>query len=1044
MSFADSHDLDELFVDGRGDVALPPRLLSDREILELCQTVNECPARILVLCAESGMGKSYFLNCVSCDEEAKGSFVLSISLGGADECEAACRLTRFAREAAARCKEHLRVVVTIDDVPASDEHDVAREARAIKKIASAGGFVLVGLRPEAYALAEALEGSVLFGSSVLSSAAFPSDDLIARLTNGVPLLVSGVEADRAHSTRPLGQGRAYIDALGRAVFNSLRLTLPEEDLRLRLAMVLLGCGTLDDLRFVDGRFDAEMLAWLSREAPLFGCSCAMQEFSVARPYEDDYLIDIYGSLAGACSRRPQLVARCSDVLAMRGEFRRSGLVRGLCGDASGLPASSADWDLDYICAGLPKIVERNMEVRQGSSDADDGALTARAGLNEAIALCAIGELSERRSELMRRRTRLQELAETSGASSFALRRVSLLSISRDILSDASAADATSANIDDDPFSSQLVTHIFVMRDLVRGHVSDAFGRLVNDRARSVIDGIPSAWLHDDFHVCEVLLGERDVAFEDEGSVYVSQVLATVGSKRLRRYHAGMREALKVMMGRSASFEGAERVISRAKEYGDTLVEAFFLAIAAVADLRGGAYKRAHVRAALAQSQARAARSDYLSDVAQLIQAGVRARLGESIASSEDGMGDGAIRDLCRMFVTASSTGRKKGVRLEYLRRSSCTRDVLWILNFLLFDCGDASRAFDKALPDAWRSLVRIVFGDGSSPSRRAVPTPAPIPTMVTPVETRQPVDATAHKRRVKVSILGTFSVSVDGVPVLSNELAKRRARDLIAVLSTAHGHVMNKRKLIEVIWGDCDYVGGLQKLYEAVSAARKILRGKDPEANPVISSRFSGTVALNANEIAFDTDDFLRLALLAVMSEGNDRMAMRYAIEADRVYSGGIGYELPDVNGVFAAKKAELMKVHVDSNVAGSMAALREGKAYLAVELARGGLAEDGLREDAVECLVSALAAQGRKIEIVAAYEDYRRRLRRELNVRPSSEVRRHVENALCDAAIGSAEADGKAGYLNAKSNSVVDDEVQAVENGDAEGTDRHVDALKS
>jgi hypothetical protein len=185
---------------------------------------------------------------------------------------------------------------------------------------------------------------------------------------------------------------------------------------------------------VDERFDTEMLAWLEREAPLFGCSCAMREFSVARPSGSDYLIDIFGSLAGVCSRRERLVSRCSEVLAMRGEYRRSGLVRGLCDDTQDSVSPSAEWDLDYVCAGLPKVVTASMEARRSALDWEGDAQGASVMVSDAMSMCAIGEISDRRPVLARRRERVRELVESSGAPTGALRRLSLLSASRDILS----------------------------------------------------------------------------------------------------------------------------------------------------------------------------------------------------------------------------------------------------------------------------------------------------------------------------------------------------------------------------------------------------------------------------------------------------------------------------------------------------------------------------------------------------------------------------------------------------------------------------------
>ena len=1007
-----------------------PRLLSEKELVGLCRAVRESPAHVLVLCAESGMGKSFAINCLTCDEQAQGGVVYNVSLAGSSECDAPARLTRFARDVIARAEARGRLVVTIDDVPAGDEGAIAREVRAIRKIVSAGACVVMSLRPEASALAEAIDGATVVGPARLAARAGSPDDVVTKLSNCVPQLVAAMRDDAVASGRVSIWGRSYSSALIQVIGSALRPTLPEEDLRLRLAMILLGRGTLDDLRAVDRRIDDEMLAWLEREAPLFGCSCATRTFSVAGVDDCEALMDVYGALTVPCGPRQALVASCAEVLAMRGEYRRSGLVCGLCPDARESHALALAWGTEYVCAGMPKVVSRGIEARHdmildeemglfSDGEAGDGIDAGVAGVAgkvaeksaswvaaDALSAWVLAELSAKVDELSDARGCARALCSESTVPTCALRRAKLIGVCRRVLAEVSEGERACASIEDDEFSAQLVTHASVLCELARGRVSSAFKELVNGGARAVVDGLPSAWLSDDLRACEVLLGERDLRQGDADQLRVEHVFRTVSSRRIDLYRAAEHEALEVLMGRRATFGAGERASGRAAEYGDVLVEAALLFVAAIADLRGGACTRAYVRAERSRSRALAAGSPFVAQAALLVQVGARASLGEDVSLVVDEMERGPMRDLARLFERSLRADRTRPVRFDALSRGTCPRDVLWALNMLMYDCGDASLAFRGSLPSAWRSFACHVFEErlGSGPVEEprmpggvagagdaACAASAGVEGGARATRTRP------GAKRVLVSVLGSFSVRVDGVPVASSALTKRKARDVITALALARGHKMVKRDLVMAIWGDCDFATGSQRLYEAVASTRKLLRGGDPKSNPVISNRYSGTVALVSEEIAFDIDEFERAAMQALMSEGDDRRTVRYAVQAHQIFGAGVEVVPADLNGEIVSHVQELALAHADACLVGSQAALREGKDYLAVELARASLANDELREDAVKCLVVALGVQGRRSEIVELYERYRMRLRERFGRAPGSGLDDVVREILSD-----------------------------------------------
>ena len=105
--------------------------------------------RILVLCAETGMGKSSFMDSVLLVEAQRGATVKRMSLDGPGAESPAERLGRLARETTSLRRRGQRVAVGIDCVPVASEGDMIRELRAIRRMAAAGALVIICLLPEA-------------------------------------------------------------------------------------------------------------------------------------------------------------------------------------------------------------------------------------------------------------------------------------------------------------------------------------------------------------------------------------------------------------------------------------------------------------------------------------------------------------------------------------------------------------------------------------------------------------------------------------------------------------------------------------------------------------------------------------------------------------------------------------------------------------------------------------------------------------------------------------------------------------------------------
>src|SRR4051794_12192172 len=76
---------------------------------------------------------------------------------------------------------------------------------------------------------------------------------------------------------------------------------------------------------------------------------------------------------------------------------------------------------------------------------------------------------------------------------------------------------------------------------------------------------------------------------------------------------------------------------------------------------------------------------------------------------------------------------------------------------------------------------------------------------------------------VAVTLLGGFSVAVDGTPLTGVRWRLRKARDLVKLLALAPGHSLHREQLMDTLWPERDPVAAANNLNQVVHAARKVL-----------------------------------------------------------------------------------------------------------------------------------------------------------------------------------------------------------------------------
>lgn len=923
-------------------------------------------SRITFLCGEAGMGKTNLICHILDNEESRGAVVRIFDLSRSCCLDVPEKVYRISREVVSLANINSRVVVGIDGLPPDGEQATHREARAIRKMAAAGAYILIAIRPEARAVAELLPEAKVVGAKDLLCGEGMSDEPVRwGFTHGIPSLeysLMGPASSRVINCQDAVTAK-YVDALARLSSEYLRDSLDEEERALRATLMLLGSGELASVREILPRTDDEALLWLRVSAPLFDINLVDSKFSVAGLCENALLEKCLPMLRGTCSKWGDLVLGVVWALSRRGDFARASLVGSMVDDPEELSAIGCHWGEGLLFSGQREFLNRCLAA------ADDSGVRTTPGYLKSRQL--ILEVDGRLSEAKSGRLECAGFLPKSGRSSFDWGVCRLVADCRD------RAVSACGNMGQPggqlrATDAALVLHGKVMGLLAAGELKGAFTAMLDSPFRREPRTLPAALLCDDFAFVSALLGERLTLEEKRDVAAAERIIGGASPRRLGVYRVTVNRALRVVMGHATSIKGVERAINRAGENGDTLIEASFLVAAAVADLRSGGCTRAHVRASRAVLLAESGGSSYLADVAKLLDAAILLSLGEgaTVAAKNSDLSEPALRDLMRLLLHANGGGLSSHKSFERLSKARCDREVLWIVSLLSKDCGEVSRAFRSVAPHAWTDLIDEEPSDSES-----VPETPEGNHLVGEeglLVLEEPEDKT-----YRINVLGGFSVYCEGKLVDPLKFGARRARDLLIALAVTPGHELRRHEALRAIWGETDYTDGMQKLYEAVAAARKVLRAQELGVDPFRNVRGSGLIALNPESVGTDVDVFLSEVESVLADGAGDRAAMDHARLVRRAFSTGPCGLGGDPVGACEDAGRALDASFADSMAVGISAALRLGRPLLACQFAESALEVAPGREDLLIGLVRSLTELGRMVEVEQLRKDYRAKVKK-------------------------------------------------------------------
>jgi DNA-binding SARP family transcriptional activator len=258
--------------------------------------------------------------------------------------------------------------------------------------------------------------------------------------------------------------------------------------------------------------------------------------------------------------------------------------------------------------------------------------------------------------------------------------------------------------------------------------------------------------------------------------------------------------------------------------------------------------------------------------------------------------------------------------------------------------------------------------------------------------------------RVAFGVLGPVGISVAGCPL---PLGSAKTRSLLAALLLNAGRTVSPSRLTDVLWDDDPPHSAPKNLHQYVHRLRGLLAGHGLTDR---LDRRPGGYLLHVSPGELDLDCFEALTALGrrARDHGDLWSAARSLAEALALWRDD---PLDDVRG------SRVLDVAAEALTERRLCVIEE---HIAIELELGGhgplvpelaglVAAHPLRERLREYHMIALYASGRRADALAAYQDCRSLLVRELGIEPGPGLREVLSSVLADDGAALAERVGVA-----------------------------------
>ena len=884
------------------------------------------------------------------------------------------------------------VLIALDNIYVEDESESEAISCLIERMMKRRLSLALSIVPECEMLAEMIPATICFWSCDLR---LPRPDVEARAgefdlyANGVPCMVDAIHKAYANGASAIASDPSFQEPYISMVLSSVRNGMMGEEKQLRIAMLLLGFGTKDELEQVLSVVDDDLWLSIVRDAPFLGADAVHGTFRCVGSHTLDCLHLAYSALCTLTRDWPELTGRVARLLIGRGEYSKGALVASMCSDPEERHAMLLENGPQMINAGeLAVVVDALDECRELGR-------TELKGYNETS--CVLAALGER------------GFAKTwhacpSLGNDLSGQYAALAWWCRELHKGMNLGEETPASSlrlgMGDAVVDALAAHGATLNHIASGRPDLAYEGLLDNASRLRERSVASALAQMDYMLCSLLTGIAPSALDRETMDDHLSFLEQSGLTMLVVAYDAVMAVCSLLAGRTAPRDSLETHIHRVERRGDVLSRALLLMAASVSDMRVGALTRGHVRLQQAIRAFTGVGCQTLSKVATLLDLALRAELGERILRPEIQACAGATKHLDQVVTilcaALSTTGATRTVGSGRWGALDCPRDVMWLVNVLMNDFGSVSERFLLVMPTAWRdsAMHAVVQVDAYLEDAGGQDASAGDKKQRRP-RNSDDKRGRAGEKPVHMSMLGGFEVLVGGLPVSSGRLERRRAKALLALLAAVPGHRAKRFVIMESVWPTHDYESANKCLYSSTSVLRKEIGCLLDDQPLVTTNKAEGTISLDPLVFDCDIDEFEAAAHDLLDIEGDDRQLVTMCRKVEELYRGDLFVPPTDGVGVVETRARELRALFADAMIAGASAAGRLGMKSLACRFAKKAHNADNMREDAMRVLAIALCAAGRHTEAERCYEQFVGRVVDVTKRPPSRQLRKVVEELL-------------------------------------------------
>ncbi|WP_308805963.1 AfsR/SARP family transcriptional regulator [Atopobium minutum] len=985
--------------------------------IQIMETVHigqsQFSSPVVVFCAEPSCECEIYARQLAHAWSAKGYPTYEIDCTKTPKDELLTHLRHYCSEV--ECNNLQRPLIVITSLMPCDEALAQRLGRLISRLSECNYNFVLTVAPEASQVLSYVQHPVIIhGSDLVVQRAYLSSftDFISfsqvesafAYSFGVPqLLRPALEYFNRHPRHDVPIESLYClrDAVKKHILDGFRDSLISDDKNMRLAMFLLGVGTLEDIDKAVGKSCGDIFASLCDAAPFYNASSFDKTFCCAYLFNHKVLDGVRHELASYAQLEPKITKRCIELLLEHKEYARAIKVASLFCDEQTWLEVALGWPIELINAGEGRVLrdavlqcEDNAHVfERACAQVALRVIDGKYETAQQELICVPAPLGSRQTEIYYQLIWLMEALKPAAYSSDALQdkyhqndehneKISaVVPMSPYAEKDVKEArDLPSQSVVDGTYelAHALYVHCCVKQHLMRGDIKKAFAELLIQGVPSKIASVTDVLLAIDFTAVQRFASDHVLragfVLQERVTEFAEQTDYAFLADRFNAFCIG----LDALAGATDQLSELERLTNKLISAGLQLEAAILLVCAAVQSMYESSRLQAYVlleRAAKLSNEAMPFLSLHLYHLQTALDMcmGSNDTKAASLAKIENPTSSTCVEWLLEKAYLKEES--KLIVAANRLKKYALPEVMLPLLAVLAKTCGELSSSLVDAMPAAWCNKI-----DKFTSDRRDMLKKHESDLLL--------ADAKPHELRINV--LGELAMYVDGIPVAEASWKRHMAKNLVALLAVTPGHSLTRLQATSALWPDCDYAQARDRLYVTLTAARRAVSIENGGC-PFICTG-SGRIWLASEYVTIDMDEFAHACHQVFSAEYSNKQLLEEVMNVSAMYTGMVCV-MDDVLGLSLAAREDTGKRFIDLCLLGAYAALSEKELSRAEWLADRAYREDDLREDALRVLLEVYVKQGRVADAKGLFTKYARKLSEVTGLSPSCELKRLLQS---------------------------------------------------